>query len=94
MQDVRWRGQGGSASALERSASTEGSGRTAFAKLFDAAERQGRATTGLTDPVLLMFFGGLMFLMSWICVAWASWKERHVAPAWEGGEIEILAEAG
>lgn len=94
VREVRWHRQNGSGSAVGRSAATEGSGRRTLAEKSDAAERQGRAAGGLTDPMLLMFFGGLMFLMSWICVAWASWRERHIAPTWESAKGEILAEAG
>lgn len=90
-RSVHWRGQGGSSSEL---ATNDGKTQTTPTKLSYAVEHQGRAVAGLTDPVLLMFFGGLMFLMSWVCVAWASWRERKVAPVWERADGDILAEAG
>ena len=88
-----WRSQDASGSALERAAAEKREPKISAGLLY-AAERKGRAAGALTDPVLLMLFGATMFLMSWSCVAWASWRERHVTSVWDSGEGEFLAEAG
>ena len=90
-QGHRWRGHDGGTAT--RPAMGERDARRPSAGPVSPAERSGQ-DDGLPDPVLLMIFGGFMFLMSWICIARASWKERHVVSGWEHGDGKILAEAG
>ena len=64
------------------------------AQPFHPAEARESAVGSFPEPLGLLLFGALMFFLSWLCVAWASWKERHVGPVWESADSKIFAEAG